>query len=69
MRPDEANAAQSRVATKGKHRFIDKVHVRYVEREKRHWAALENFNRSALPSGNGSTETTTVFWRAASGPK
>src|SRR5262249_46739412 len=44
VRPDEANAAQSRVATKGKHRFIDKVHVRYVEREKQHWAALENFN-------------------------
>jgi ATP-dependent Lon protease len=30
VRPDEANAAQSRVATQGKHRFIDKVHVRYV---------------------------------------
>ena len=44
VRPDEANAAQSRVATKGKHRFIDKIHVSYVEREKRHWAALENFN-------------------------
>lgn len=36
--------AGSRVATKGKHRFIDKLHVSYVEREKRHWAALENFN-------------------------
>src|SRR3954466_532007 len=44
VRPDEANAAQSRVATKGKHKFIDKVHVRYVEKERRHWAALENFN-------------------------
>lgn len=44
VRPDEANAAQSKVATKGKHRFIDKVHVRYVEKEKRHWAELENFN-------------------------
>src|SRR5262249_18342103 len=44
VRPDEANAAQSKVATKGRHRFIDKLHVRYVEREKRHWAALENFN-------------------------
>lgn len=43
VKPDEANAAQSKVATKGKHRFIDKVHVRYVEKEKRHWAALENF--------------------------
>ena len=36
VRPDEANAAQSKVAMKGKHRFIDKVHVRYVEKEKRH---------------------------------
>lgn len=44
VRPDEANAAQSKVATKGKHRFIDKIHVNYVEKEKRHWAALENFN-------------------------
>ena len=43
VRPDESNAAQSRVATKGKHKFIDKVHVRYVEKDKRHWAALENF--------------------------
>jgi ATP-dependent Lon protease len=44
VRPDEANAAQSRVAVKGKHRFIDKIHVSYVEKEKRHWASLENFN-------------------------
>ena len=44
VRPDEANAAQSKVATNGKHRFIDKVHVSYVEKEKRHWAELENFN-------------------------
>jgi ATP-dependent Lon protease len=51
VRPDEANAAQSKVATSGKHRFIDKVHVRYVEKERRHWAALENFasQRIAIP--------------------
>jgi ATP-dependent Lon protease len=48
VKPDEANAAQSRVATKGKHRFIDKVHVRYVEKERRHWAALENFNSQRI---------------------
>jgi ATP-dependent Lon protease len=48
VRPDEANAAQSKVATRGKHRFIDKVHVRYVEKEKRHWAALENFNSQRI---------------------
>jgi len=51
VRPNESNAAQSRVATKGKHKFIDKVHVRYSENEKRHWASLENFNsqRVAIP--------------------
>ncbi len=48
VRPDEANAAQSKVATRGHYRFIDKVHVRYVEREKRHWAALENFNSQRI---------------------
>jgi ATP-dependent Lon protease len=51
VRPDEANAAQSKVATKGRHKFIDKVHVRYVEREKRHWAALENFNSQRIAIG------------------
>ena len=51
VRPDEANAAQSKVATNGKHRFIDKVHVRYVEKEKRHWAALENFNSQRIAIG------------------
>lgn len=51
VRPDEANAAQSKVATKGKHRFIDKVHVRYVEKEKRHWASLENFNSQRIAIG------------------
>jgi len=51
VRPDEANSAQSRVATKGKHRFIDKIHVRYVEKEKRHWATLENFNSQRIAIG------------------
>jgi len=51
VKPDEANAAQSKVATKGKHRFIDKIHVRYVEKEKRHWASLENFNSQRIAIG------------------
>jgi len=51
VRPDEANLAQSKVATQGKHRFIDKVHVRYVEKEKRHWAALENFASQRIAVG------------------
>ena len=48
VRADESNAAQSKVATRGKHRFIDKIHVRYVETEKRHWASLENFNSQRI---------------------
>jgi ATP-dependent Lon protease len=51
VRPDESNAAQSRVATKGRHTFIDKVHVRYVEKEKRHWASLENFASQRIAIG------------------
>jgi ATP-dependent Lon protease len=51
VRPDESNAAQSKVATKGRHKFIDKVHVRYQENEKRHWAELENFNSRKIAVG------------------
>ncbi len=51
VRPGEANKAQSTVQQKGKHKFIDKVHVTYKEREKRHWAEMENFgsHRIAIP--------------------
>lgn len=51
VRPDESNKAQSFVQQKGKHKYIDKVHVTYREREKRHWAEMENFNsrRIAVP--------------------
>jgi ATP-dependent Lon protease len=52
VRPNEANNAQSKVALKGKHRFIDKVHVNYIEKEKRHWAALENFDSRRVAIGN-----------------
>jgi ATP-dependent Lon protease len=51
VRPDESNAAQSRVAMKGSHKFIDKIHVRYVEKEKRHWASLENFASQRIAIG------------------
>jgi len=51
VRPDEANKAQSLVQRNGTHKFIDKVHVVYKEKEKRHWAELENFGsrRIAIP--------------------
>ncbi len=51
VRPDESNKAQSMVQQKGKHKFIDKVHVSYKEKEKTHWAEMENFGsrRIAIP--------------------
>src|ERR1700738_1404232 len=43
VRPDEANKAQSSVKDKGKHTLIDKVQVRYVSDDDKHWAELKNF--------------------------
>ena len=43
VRPDEANKAQSVVKDKGKHTFIDKVKVRYLAEDDKHWAELVNF--------------------------
>ena len=45
VRPNEANKAQSKVATKGKYKFIDKVHVNYVEKDRRHWAVVRSNHR------------------------
>jgi len=43
VRPDEGNKAQSMVRDKGKHTFIDKVKVRYLSDDDKHWAELVNF--------------------------
>src|SRR5271166_6185852 len=43
VRPDEANKAQSMIKDKGKHTLIDKVQVRYVSDDDKHWAELKNF--------------------------
>lgn len=43
VRPNESNAAQSIVQQDGSHKFIDKVRVTHNEKEKRHWAEMENF--------------------------
>ena len=43
VRPDEANKAQSMVKDKGKHTLIDKVKVRYLSDDDKHWAELLNF--------------------------
>lgn len=48
VRPDESNRAQMTVQQKGKHTFIDKIHVKYSEKERRPWARMENFNSSRI---------------------
>jgi ATP-dependent Lon protease len=48
VRPDESNKAQSKVQQMGRHKFIDKVHVKYKESERRHWAEMENFNSKRI---------------------
>lgn len=48
VRPDESNKAQMMVQGRGKHTFIDKIHVKYNEKEKRPWARMENFNSSRI---------------------
>jgi ATP-dependent Lon protease len=48
VRPDESNSAQSRVQQLGRHKFIDKIHVKYHEKERRHWAEMENFGSKRI---------------------
>lgn len=48
VRPDESNSAQSKVQQKGRHKFIDKIHVKYHEKERRHWAEMENFGSKRI---------------------
>jgi ATP-dependent Lon protease len=43
VRPDEANAVQSKVRDKGKYTLIDKIKVRYLSDDDKHWAELVNF--------------------------
>jgi ATP-dependent Lon protease len=43
VQSDEANKAQSMVKDKGKQTFIDKVQVRYISEDDKHWAELKNF--------------------------
>jgi len=48
VRPNEANYAQSMVQQKGRHKYIDKVHVHHNERERRHWAEMQNFGSKRI---------------------
>ena len=40
--------AQSKVHQQGRHKFIDKIHVKFHERERRHWAEMENFGSKRI---------------------
>ena len=43
FRHDEANKAQSLVEQKGRHRFIDRVEVRFLAGENKYWASMDHF--------------------------
>src|SRR4029077_18284237 len=49
VRPDEANKAQSMLKDKGKHTFIDKVQVRYISDDDKHWAELKKLRSQIRP--------------------
>ena len=43
FRQDEANKAQALVERNGRHRFIDRIEVRFVPSETKYWASMDNF--------------------------
>lgn len=48
FRHDEANKAQSLVEQKGRHRFIDRVEVRYLPSENKYWASMDHFGYAKI---------------------
>ncbi len=48
FRHDEANKAQSLVEKNGRHRFIDRVEVRFLPSETKYWASLDNFGYTRI---------------------
>ena len=48
FRHDEANKAQSLVEQRGRHRFIDRVEVRFLPSENKYWAAMDNFGYARI---------------------
>ncbi len=43
FRQDESNKAKALVERHGRHRFIDRIDVRFVPSETKYWAGMENF--------------------------
>lgn len=48
FRQDEANKAQALVERDRRHRFIDRIEVRFVPSETKYWAAMDNFGYSRI---------------------
>jgi ATP-dependent Lon protease len=48
FRHDEANKAQSLVEQHGRHRFIDRVEVRFLPSEMKYWASMDNFSYTRI---------------------
>jgi len=48
FRHDEANKAQSMVERKGRHRFIDRVEVRFLPSENKYWASMDHFGYTKI---------------------
>jgi len=52
FRHDEANKAQSMVEKNGRHRFIDRVEVRFLPSENKYWASMDNFGFAKIHIAN-----------------
>jgi len=48
FRHDEANKAQSLVEQHGRHRFIDRVEVRFLPSDMKYWASMDNFSYTRI---------------------
>jgi ATP-dependent Lon protease len=48
FRHDEANKAQALVEQRGRHRFIDRVEVRFLAGESKYWAAMDHFGYAKI---------------------
>jgi ATP-dependent Lon protease len=48
FRHDEANKAQAMVEQKGRHRFIDRIEVRFLPSENKYWASMDHFGYTKI---------------------
>jgi ATP-dependent Lon protease len=48
FRQDESNKAQAMVERNGRHRFLDRIEVRFIPSETKYWAAMDNFGYARI---------------------